>query len=121
MRFKIFSLILIALIFIQIMPVNSQSFGKSRSKATKTTKLKKESIPRAKKEKIVSNELSGTTVTKSKEKTSTTKTKEKGMMSKMKDAAARGYGWQLGKEAARETIKGAKKVKDKIMNNEEAK
>jgi hypothetical protein len=44
--------------------------------------------------------------------TKTTKTKappkKKSMMSKIGDAATRGFGWGLGREAAKETIKGAK-------------
>jgi hypothetical protein len=56
--------------------------------------------------------------------TKSTQPKKKGIVSKVGDAATRGYGWQLGKEAAKETIKGvkkaansetAKKVKDKTI------
>lgn len=36
--------------------------------------------------------------------------KKKGVVSKIGDAATKGYGWQLGKEAAKETVKGIKKA-----------
>lgn len=36
--------------------------------------------------------------------------KKKGMISKIGDAATRGYGWQLGKEAAKSTVEGVKKA-----------
>lgn len=43
------------------------------------------------------------------------------MVSKVKDAAARGFGWGLGREAAKETVKGVKtavsKVKEKISED----
>jgi hypothetical protein len=46
---------------------------------------------------------------------------KKGMISKVKDAAARGFGWGLGREAAKETVKGVKtavsKVKEKISED----
>lgn len=36
----------------------------------------------------------------------------KGTVSKVKDAATYGFGWQLGKEGAKEAIKGIKKAAD---------
>ncbi|MCX6148446.1 MAG: hypothetical protein NTW25_14530 [Candidatus Kapabacteria bacterium] len=41
-------------------------------------------------------------------------TPKKGMISKVKDASARGFGWGLGREAAKETVKGIKKVATKV-------
>ena len=50
-------------------------------------------------------------------------TKKKGVVSKVKDAAAHGFGWQLGKEGAKAVInKGKEKIKNlkdktkKILN-----
>ncbi|MCX6152843.1 MAG: hypothetical protein NT007_01650 [Candidatus Kapabacteria bacterium] len=38
------------------------------------------------------------------------KPKPKSMLSKMKDAAARGFGWEMGKQAARETFRAVKRA-----------
>ena len=38
---------------------------------------------------------------------------KRGVISKVGSAATYGFGWQLGKEAAKETIKGAKKLYNK--------
>jgi len=54
-----------------------------------------------------------------------TTTKKKGIISKVTDAAAYGFGWQLGKEGAKEVIKKGKeiandpKTKERIKNLKE--
>lgn len=117
-RIVIFALILAT--FFCFSDLNAKSFGKTKTKATTSRKAKaprKEKAP-----KIEKSYSSGSNViVKEKIVRVPSARKEKGMLSKIGDAATRGYGWQLGKEAAKETIKGAKKLKDKIMNNGENK
>lgn len=77
-----------------------QSFGGKSKTKFKSGKI---SVPRSAK-----------SVSKSKKLTKVTTPKRgKSILGKIGDAATRGYGWQLGKEAARETIKGAKKILEK--------
>ncbi|MBK9248651.1 MAG: hypothetical protein IPM69_11175 [Ignavibacteria bacterium] len=38
------------------------------------------------------------------------KSKKSGTLSKIKDSATRGFGWGLGREAAKETVKGVKSL-----------
>jgi len=47
--------------------------------------------------------------------------KKTGVVTKVKDAAVRGYGWGLGREAAKETIKGAKNLGKKVLGKDKNK
>ena len=44
--------------------------------------------------------------------------KKAGVITKVKDAAARGFGWGLGREAAKETVKGVKGVYNKATGSD---
>lgn len=46
-----------------------------------------------------------------------TPAKKSGMISKIKESATRGFGWGLGREAAKETVKGVKSVVKKGVEN----
>ena len=90
---------------------SAQSFGKKR---TKTSTAKKFSAPRKK----IKAETPSTTSTKTTKTVKEAKAgKKSGVLTRVKNAAASGYGYQLGKEAAKETIKGVKKAVSKNKEN----
>jgi hypothetical protein len=51
-------------------------------------------------------------------KTTVKAPKKVGVVSKLKNAAIGGFGWGLGREAAKETVKGVKKVYQKVKGSE---
>jgi hypothetical protein len=102
MKSKLLIYFVLILIVFADFPVSAQSFGGKKTKSASSKKLK---IPR--KESVEKSILTDKIV---KEKVVKSTPKKKGILSKIGDAATRGYGWQLGKEAAKETIKGVKKI-----------
>ena len=96
---------------------DAQSFGKKR---TKTSVTKKFSAPR-KKVKAETPSVSAPKTTKTVKEAKAPK--KAGVLTRIKNAAASGYGNQLGREAARGTVKGAKnlykKGKEKYQENKE--
>lgn len=89
---KRFIVLMLISAFSLVSVTSSQSFkGKKNSTISKTSKIK------------------------SPQKSSTTRSK-KGVISKIGDAATRGYGWGLGREAAKETVKGVKKLYQSATN-----
>lgn len=100
----------------------SQSFGGTKSKTTKSSKTIK--VPRAKKE-VASTTPAAAPVIITQKAASPKAVKapkeKKGMMSKIKDAAARGFGWGLGKEAAKATVNGIKGAVKSVTSSKDDK
>ena len=116
---RIIIIILIA-VFAFSIDAEAQSFGKKR---TRTSATKKFSAPR-KKVKAETPSVSTPKATKTvKEAKSAKPAKKAGVLTRVKNAAASGYGNQLGREAARGTVKGVKnlykKGKEKYQENKE--